>query len=545
MKEKIKIVLQSKTSIAILLILIGLCTYIPSLSGTLFWDDEDFITNNQYVKQQQITKLFTTQAVEGSGKPSNYYRPIQFSMYSFIYALEKDNPLPYHLLSIVFHIFASFAVYLMISTCIKKYSPQSTSRENVANYMGIIISLIFLIHPIQTEAVSYVSGFSDPLVATFGFLSVWLYIQTENTKLPAVSIILFCLALLSKESGIIFGGIIGLVWLYNSRHVLFSLSKKTYQTFFSIFSLSLLPYIVLTATYLLYHWSVIRTLNMSTVWGNHPYTNSLILRIITFLSLLPTYIFTALFPLTLFYDRDFSVQLPTSIWNFPSFFVLCFLLMLFISLLRLAAHYKKWRISLFFFISFFISFLPFTGIVLINGIMYEHYLYTPLVFLFSFIIYSLYLLIPHIVVKKHYRILLLITFMVATLLVIKSWMRQYEWDNPIKFYLQTLQHVPNSFRVRNNLAMEYQQSGEITKAIEEYNKVIDLNPSIPNPYHNLGNLYYKEKQYKEAEQYFLKAIQVDPSFGYSYAALIKLYTETGEQEKLQNITRLIEQRFSN
>lgn len=121
------------------------------------------------------------------------------------------------------------------------------------------------------------------------------------------------------------------------------------------------------------------------------------------------------------------------------------------------------------------------------------------------------------------------------ILSMRSWIRQLDWQHPIPFYLQTLRYVPTSFRIRNNLALEYQRNGQYTKAIEEYSKAIELNPTLPNPYNNLGNLYMSLGQYHEAERNYLHAVELNKSFFYAYQGLIHLYQQTGEEEKLKQI----------
>jgi hypothetical protein len=534
---------SNKIIVIFSLIVIGFLCYIPSFSGSLYWDDADFIVNNMYVKNFQLDKFFTHQAVEGSGKPSNYFRPIQFSLYALTYKLFATYPLPYHALSIIIHIIASVFVYLCMYELLFKYYPTVKRKHHIIVLSSFIIATVFLLHPVQTEAVSYVSGISDPLVALLGFFTLWLFLKTPANKLPITAIIFYIFTLLSKESGMIFGGIIFLLWILEMLHS--RKSTRTFQQVIYSFSLSILPFFIISCVYLLYHTQVIQILDMTLIYGDHPYTHSVLLRLITFLSFLPEYLKVALFPATLYYDRDFSVTIPDSLWHLPSFLVIGVIVTVFISLLYATKRNMLWSLSLFFFVGFFVSFLPFSGIILINGLMYEHFLYIPIVFLSGWIITTIFLFTN----KKNIQLTLtsvcIVTLVIMPLFIVRSWKRQYEWNNPIRLYVQTLEHVPNSFRVRNNLAMEYQQSGEIKKAIEEYNKVIQLSPHIPNPYHNLGNLFFEQKQYDEAEHYFYKAIEVDPSFGYSYSALLKLYAETGNQNKLEVIKQNIKEIFNN
>lgn len=533
---------MKKSVVYILIIIFGVITYFPSFSGSLFWDDTDFILENEYVKTFQIDKFFTKQAVEGSNKDSNYFRPIQFSLYTVLYAINGPSPLLFHAASIFIHISATIMVYVFIHSLFTFLLPDNKHTLtsiliNNSQIFALVISLIFLIHPVQTEAVSYVSGISDPLVTFFGFLSLLLLIKTPTTNMPFASLIAYILSLFSKESGVIFLGIIILLWVFNTAKLKKKINIKLGIEAFRRIGMFLL----ITITYLIYHFQIIQQIDMSAIWGDHPYTYSPILRIITFLSLLPHYIFILIFPKDLFYDRDFSVIIPTTVWHFPSFLVLFSLTTVFVLLLIRYKSHPIWSISLFFFLGFFVAFLPFSGILLINGLMYEHFLYIPLVFFFSFLLLLAILFISTRKNKKtFYRLLYVLLLFLLGFWMIRSWIRQYDWQDPLRLYTHTLRYVPNSFRVRNNLAMEYHKRGEIEKAIVEYNRVITLNPSLPNSYHNLGNLYLEQKQYQKAENYLLKALEVNPTFYFSYEALLRLYSETGETEKIKLLLQTLE-----
>jgi tetratricopeptide (TPR) repeat protein len=493
---------------------LGVLTYFPSLNASFLWDDHDFITQNQYVKEARIDKFFTAQPLEGAGKVSNYYRPVQFTFYAIIYRIFGPNPLAFHALSISIHILASIALYYFLTRLTVSHSHRLTLSPS-QRLTCLAVSLLFLIHPVQTEAVSYVSGLSDPLVALFGFTTIYLFLKQKYT----LSMFFFILTLLSKESGVIFLGILLLLTVSPSHRLTLSPSQRL-TIFF--------PYAILTLLYLLYH-KTIEVIDMATVFGNSPYTNSVFVRLATFLSILPQYIGILLFPKDLFYDRDFSVNILTTPWHLPSFIALFILITVFMII-------HKNRLSLFAFFCFLFSLLPFCGLVLINGIMYEHFLYlaVPFFFLYLFESFKTY------TSSKTFFVLFTVF---CFLFIARSWMRQMDWQDPIRFYKQTLTHVPNSFRVLNNLGLEYLKLGEYDLAIQTFEKALSYNPSLPNPFHNIGTIYMKQKNYKKAEEYFYKALQKDPDFGYSYASLVELYQQTNNMEKVKEISGEIMKRF--
>ncbi|MCX8008971.1 MAG: hypothetical protein N3A54_04705, partial [Patescibacteria group bacterium] len=321
--------------VCILFSLLGILAYFPSFFGSFVWDDYDFIVDNQYVTTNRIDKFFTAQAVEGTGRISNYYRPIQFTLYAVTYRLFGTNPHAFHALSIAFHIGASAMVCYFLRSL------------SVTRLLSFLIAILFLIHPLQTEAVSYISGLSDPLVGFFGFATLVSFLNKQYL----LSIPLFILTLLSKESGLVFLGIL----------LMLTVVYKKKQTLPIIFLFCLI-----TLLYLLYHKTVIHIIDMRTVFGDSPYTYSVFVRLSTFLSILPNYLALIVFPKDLFYDRDFFVRILSTPWHLPSFIVLG----LMITISSIVLHSKK-PIAIISFLSCFIALLPFSGIVLINGIMYE------------------------------------------------------------------------------------------------------------------------------------------------------------------------------
>ena len=101
--------------LAVILIIIGFLAYLPSLFGGFVWDDEDFVYANTYVKEFQINKFWSENAIAGRGKNSNYYRPIQFSMYALIYKIAGPNPFVFHAVGIALHIAAAVLVLIVIT----------------------------------------------------------------------------------------------------------------------------------------------------------------------------------------------------------------------------------------------------------------------------------------------------------------------------------------------------------------------------------------------------------------------------------------------
>lgn len=517
--------------------IIGFLLYLPSLFGPFLWDDEDFVYANKYVKEFRIDKFFTESQTAGRGKMSNYYRPIPQIAYATTHTVFGFNPFWFHLLNVLAHIGAASTIFYFLKKLLK-------SDTEIIPSMPLLISLFFLIHPIQTEAVSYISGLSDPLYVLFGFLSLIFFMLKDLRKnMIPLSLFFFTLSILSKETGLVFLPlIICLSFLLNLDKSDFSsvnLFKNNSWRFLYKTWKVLCAYISISIIYLWYHYTWINNIDIKSVWGNNPYANSALIRLLTFIQNIFLYIQILIFPKDLFMERDYSISVQTQLLNpYLLLFVLINLLIIFsFWKLRNSVEFKKLKIVFFFYLAFFISLIPYTGIVLINGIFYEHFLYLPLVFFFAFLMFYISFMFSESHQNKFKKILPFCIIAILILFAARNISRQFEWNDSIRFYKQTLIHAPKSVRIINGLGMAYAENGENQLAIQQYKNMIKINPNVPNAYHNMANAYGALGNLKEAEKFFLKALEVDPNFIFSAQSLVNLYQQTGQKEKLESLLK--------
>ena len=128
-----------------------LVVYSNSLFNEFLYDDEHLILKNRYIRDfRYIPNIFTENAIAGAYLSSNYYRPLQLLLYSIIYHLFGLNVVSYHLLNILLHAANGILIYLIFKKLFKK------------RLTAFIPAIIFSLHPVNTEAVTYISGTADP-----------------------------------------------------------------------------------------------------------------------------------------------------------------------------------------------------------------------------------------------------------------------------------------------------------------------------------------------------------------------------------------------
>ena len=88
----------------------------------------------------------------------------------------------------------------------------------------------------------------------------------------------------------------------------------------------------------------------------------------------------------------------------------------------------------------------------------------------------------------------------------------------------------------NEKGIDFARSGEYEKAIEDYNKAIELDPNLAGVYYNRGNAYFYLKQYEKAIEDFDKAIELNPNNAYAYNNRGLAREKLKEQKPIQTLT---------
>jgi Tfp pilus assembly protein PilF len=160
--------------------------YGNTLANQFTMDDELYIQRNPQVTDASASRLFAPDKV------SNVFRPVTFATLALNWAAGGDEPLGYHLFNLLLHAGVTWLLYLLLQAILGS-SPQEKT-------IAFLAALLFAVHPIHTEAVAAVVGRAELLAA--GFLLAGWILHLRDLEIPAL--LCFVLALLSKESAIVF-----------------------------------------------------------------------------------------------------------------------------------------------------------------------------------------------------------------------------------------------------------------------------------------------------------------------------------------------------
>ncbi|MEW5974803.1 MAG: tetratricopeptide repeat protein [Acidobacteriota bacterium] len=513
---------RRQTLVGLALIALAVCvTYGNTLQNEFIHDDKAEILQNPYVRDfVYLPKIFTTPAwAFGSEGPyqfsSNYYRPIQYLTYSFLYHLVGPSPWGYHLYKLLTH-FAVCGLFFWIVWCCWQNYP-----------LALCSALLFAVHPGNTEAVSWVSAITDTNCTLFFLLSLLVYLRDRSqpsTRNVVLMSFFFLVGLLSKETTVSLLGLILLWdWLASGQFPAIRKQARVVVPLLAVFAVYLFLRIHAIGAFLDRQHIRFEFLNGFQVFLNQIY-------------LLAQYTRLFFFPVSLNAHHFFEPL--TSPWSRPFAFAVFGLAgvgFLFCSIARRLEPTGR-RIVLVGGAWFVVTLLP----VLIflkrigENLFAERYFYLPCL--------GLCLSAAFLVTHLKMRLPRLIPVLFALLLSLLSWRaidRNRVWRNELVFYETTVQASPKAPVILNSLGAVYFKQGRYEEAIRIFETSISSRVTIP-ALKNLAYAYFKVGRFEDSVTSYKKAIATDPMDAGAYSALGDVLRARGmNAEAIQNYEKAL------
>ncbi len=189
----------------LVLILAGLAVYANSLDGVFVFDDEVHIVKNQGIRQlwplDRVARSFLT-------------RPLVAISLAVNYRLGGLDATGYHLFNIAVHLAAGLTLFGLVRRTLRL--PSVASRFGNADGIALACALIWTVHPLQTQAVTYVIQRCESMMGLFYLLTMYCYVRGATSPRGGVWYVLtfvtFCLGLGCKE---VMVTVLPVVWLYD------------------------------------------------------------------------------------------------------------------------------------------------------------------------------------------------------------------------------------------------------------------------------------------------------------------------------------------
>lgn len=451
-------------------------------NGFVFDDNYQVTGNNRLRNIENIPDLITAS-----------YRPIRDITYAIDFWVWGRSPSGFHLTNVLIHLANTLLVFLLIR------------KMTASVWPSVIAALIFAVHPMQPDAVTYISGRRDVLFSLFflaSFHSYLRYHEKKSYRYLALFLILWALALMSKEMAaslplFIFAWSFCEAWDKPDdswRAQFFGALRKAFVKDRWLY----LVLIAAAAAFVYYSVFVQGGSRMAgdsgfRYWGGSFYANAL-----TAICVHAWYLKQLVLPTPVVqylgaFEIAHTVADPRVIL---SIVIVGGVLLSGFVLLR------RNRLMAFAIFSYFILLLPVSQIIPHHELLADHYLYLPLA--------SFGLLVGLIAQKiaarglTYKRIAYGAISVALVALAVMTVVRNRDWKDEFTLWQANYEEAPNSFRAAANLAVLYMDRNP-NKAIELYRRSVELEPLYGPAYLGLADLMKSKDKARELEIMIEKA----------------------------------------
>ena len=497
--------------ILLLLILSTLIVYWQTFRYGFYFDDQA-IVGSSYLNS--VSDLET-------GIKRN--RPLTVIIWFAISSIWGLKPAPFHVVAVILHLSCGLALYCMLKTIkgsggriqgsastTTRNKRQTTSTSNFqfsifnsqSSFVPLIITAIFLLHPLQTESVVYSFQAMTVLpMALSCLLAVTSYVRyrTEGSKLSLAAIFVFTfIASTARESAIVLPVLLWLVELLFLSEGRVKDSLKKWPLFLGCLILAW-AVISIGVSYTNYAKA-----GMGTGYkGITPFTylTTQFVVIVRYLSLI-------FFPVGQNLDYDFPIY--NTLFSLKPVLSLMVLVMIVIAGLY---SFKKKPMFSFGLFWFFLFLAPTSTIVPIKDVIFEHRLYLPL----AGIAMSVVSIVESASSKSEIcnlrpevffgGILIILLFSIS----LSTFFRLNVWRDDIVLWSDVVKKSPNKVRPYTHLGAALDKKGRYKDALATYDKALRIKPNSAKIYNLKGLVFAKLGETNTAVSHFLKSLKMHPN----------------------------------
>ncbi|MBN1291163.1 MAG: tetratricopeptide repeat protein [Candidatus Latescibacteria bacterium] len=485
---------------------LGILLYFNTFNNLFVFDDYPNIVDNPNIKD------FKRYIFLWSIYPTRFVGLFSFALNYYFHGL---NVTGYHVVNLVIHIFTTFSVYRLVNLTL---STPVMSKDTISKHKNIIAAfsaLIFLTHPIQTQAVTYIVQRLASLAAFFYITGLMLYVNARLLKGRVFGRILLysgsglcaVLGMLTKENLFTLPFAVILFEFFFLRN-----PGRNNTNFKFVKTLWILPFIILVCIvpYLLLTTFAFKLSYFFYAKESQRYGDPLItpfLYLITQFKVIVSYIRKLILPVNQQLDYDFPVSL--SFFEPGVILSLIFLLALLFLAIRL---FNSRRIISWGILWFFLTISVESSIIPISNVIFEHRLYLPMFGFCLVLVSSLYYLLW----EKYAKIMVTILAIVILLNSYLTIRRNYVWENNYTLWGYEVSKSPNKDRTHFNYGLALYDRDMLELAEREFYTTLRINPTHTKAAVSLGNIYSKQRNYTEAIRQFSQAIQMNPQYTEAY-----------------------------
>jgi protein O-mannosyl-transferase len=467
---------------------------------------------------------------------SFFQRPLVILSFNLNYAISEFEVWSYHLFNIVFHIITTLLVFKFAQKTLdflKGFSPQKNY-----SFFPFFSAMIFALHPLTTQSVTYISSRSSVLATLFylgalilffkGFKS-WKETGKKGWGLFLGCVACFMLGAFSKETIVTLPAMLFLFHFY-------FISRDTPKVWIATYSKWILLLAIPFLTFVGYKQFIAGGLLSASTAHLPPAT-----WLLTQTSVVPfEYFRKMLFPFNMNIDIDFPILTN---WlqpaNWMGMVVLGLIIFFWVRISNRSSEPDTLEVERrcvgFGMAWILLTLLPTSSFIPLLDVAVEHRTYLPMVG-FAFIVAGGfgYVRAGVIIQESSFSALKMLNLSAILILLFYSMgviTRNEAWTDEVTLWNDAKKKSPNLVRPYNNVGEAYDKLGKYDKAIVEFEGSLKIDPNYFFGLNNLGNIYGKQRKLPEAISYFQKALKLKPNYSPAHYNIARAFHLTGKRRE--------------
>lgn len=478
-----------------LVVLVGLSlvVFANNLPNRFVYDDDPAIVQNEAAHGVgQLVRIFTTPSFWPPAEAAHHYRPVTTFSFAVNYSLGTLDPAGYHYTNNLLHGLAAWVVYLVLV------------EAGLTTAAALLAAVLFVVHPVHVEAVSWVNGRTELLAGLFLMLAMLGHARGARGWWPGrlLAVLAFVLAAMSKETGFVYPGL-ALAWdaLITAR--------GRWREFLATLREGWWEYLLCAGVLAAFAWHRTTFVGSATATIVTPMASplggaSFLPRLYTGAWVIARYLGLLIWPAEL--SVDYSPQAITRINSLLDPQALMGLAALVGYLVATVVAARRRPALGFVLVAAAIILAPAANILFpIGTIMAERLLYLP----------ALAVLAPAAVALTPHegwptRGALVLAAVLTIALTARTVVRNRDWRDEMSLFQSAYRVSPDSAMANKNLASALHNAGRNAEAIPLAQRATELLPEFPDAHYVLGNAYVMTDRAAEAVPEYEACLRLTP-----------------------------------
>ncbi len=493
-----------------ILIVIAVATYANSLPGQFVLDDGKLIVANQQIRQLWPA----TDLLRDS-------RPLVAISLAINYAIGGLAPEGYHLFNLAIHVLAGLALYGVIRRTVL-LPGQPARAQRAAPWLAATAALLFLIHPLTTQAVTYIIQRAESMMGLFYLLTLYAVVRSIDSKRTAMwyaAAAASCALGMASKTVMVTAPAVILLYDYTFLHMpVPALLRRRWPLYAALAACWSIPWHLGTARLLTLD-------NASTGFAMPLYTWSEYA--LTQLEVITHYLRLSLWPHPLCIDYAWRPATSNIQIIGPNILIAALVAATFWGLIK-----RSW--IGFLGAAFFIILSPTSSIVPIADIAVEHRMYLPLAAVIVLACIAAWAMLDRAAARLHWppiiRAAITAALILATTLplALTTINRNFDYWDPARLWQQTATVAPLNARAYHNLGAALDRRGQLDQAMACYERALSIAPGYTDAHNNLGGIWLNHGRIDKAIEQFHTALTLNPDHPEAHYNLSKALMAKGD-----------------